>query len=56
MNDLTNDMKTQSKLSERPNIYDYINHIKDEIENSVTTIAKPAIQLAPFAGKHQHSP
>ncbi|KAK2188295.1 hypothetical protein NP493_137g04004 [Ridgeia piscesae] len=49
MNDLTNDMKTQSKLSERPNIYDYINHIKDEIENSVTTIAKPAIQLAPFA-------
>ena len=56
MNDLTNDIKHKSKSYERPNMYGHINYIHDEIVNIYTIIAKPAIQLAPFAGKHQHSP
>ena len=56
MNGLTNDMKNKSKLSERPNIYDYNNYIQDEIENikSITLIAE--IHVAPFTGMHQLSP
>ncbi|KAK2157012.1 hypothetical protein NP493_1918g00000 [Ridgeia piscesae] len=49
MKGLTNDFQNKSKLSERQNIYGYINYIKDEIENSNELITKPAIQLAPFA-------
>ncbi|KAK2187278.1 hypothetical protein NP493_171g00023 [Ridgeia piscesae] len=45
MKDLMNDMTKKSKLYERPNIYDYINHIRDEIDK----ITNPVIQLAPFA-------
>ena len=58
MNDLTDDMKKKNtELPERPNIYDYINYIKDKIENSDVGFlkdAKASVQVAPETGMYHH--
>ena len=55
--DMADMKKKDSKLPENPNIYDYINYIKDEIEhNDVAFLkdAKASVQVAPETGMHHH--